>query len=574
MERLLAWWLTKTGGRTSRPSPPTTSATTHTSATTAFSNFLACFPSDVLTSVLAPFLTTRELLAACSTCRAGRRLLSPELWRQRVFKRFRVRGLDTSSSAGASTLPFWFDTMQQVRTGGFPYSFMPDDWPLFLSSLPLFPQLRSVHAEREVFTSHKQRQAEPCPRFTSLISMRQLTRLTLSMGGVLQLRDLQLLATLPALASLALERMHFEAGDEATLSQWQALSAQPHSSAASADGKREAEAEADEQQQPLNEDAHDPALPLQHSPLLIFLHHLAVKPSLVLLRLQGCGLSPFVMDRMPVWPHLLCLSVEGNHQLESYTFAMAAATFPSLTSLTSPSCSDEAVAQLARLPRVEELRFPQYSPDGDSLPCLDALREAMSLRSLFLSRAVDVYECHHGRFATLTAGLHVDCLVRLAVPTSWMNDDDAQPYLPLLSSHRFTHLRCLELVTHHTHSLHRYKHMDATLLPLIKPADCIDPGRRERQSARAAKRWQEGKETEWRNDAADCHVIPYDGTANFPALECVALWFPDRYHGVWPRLMSAWTQAELRRSYEYERASEWEAEQVTLGQAELLKTMR
>ena len=58
--------------------------------------------------------------------------------------------------------------------------------------------------------------------------MRQLTRLTLYSGGVLPLRDLQLLATLPALASLVMRNMSFVGGDEQTLSQWQAMTAGLH----------------------------------------------------------------------------------------------------------------------------------------------------------------------------------------------------------------------------------------------------------------------------------------------------------------------------------------------------------
>ena len=113
------------------------------------------------------------------------------------------------------------------------------------------------------------------------------------------------------------------------------------------------------------EAASGPSLALRHSPLLLFLHSLAVKPSFVHLSLETCWITPYVMDHMPVWPHLQCLCVFNDSDVDSYSFVDSAARFPSLTSLASPSCHDAAIEQLVQLPRLEELRFLNYTVTSD-----------------------------------------------------------------------------------------------------------------------------------------------------------------------------------------------------------------
>ena len=81
------------------------------------------------------------------------------------------------------------------------------------------------------------------------------------------------------------------------------------------------------------------------------------------------------------------------------------------------------------------------------------------------------------------------------------------------------------------------------------------------------------RENEGEAAAAKAPVIPDGNAANFPALECLHLPYMHYIQGDDSGQLSAWMRAQLRRSYEYEREVEWEAEQVTLGQAELLKTM-
>ena len=66
------------------------------------------------------------------------------------------------------------------------------------------------------------------------------------------------------------------------------------------------------------EDENDLSPPEAHSALLLFLHALASKPSLVHLDLISCDITPFVLDHMPVWPHLLSLDLHDNASLDDY----------------------------------------------------------------------------------------------------------------------------------------------------------------------------------------------------------------------------------------------------------------
>ena len=128
------------------------------------------------------------------------------------------------------------------------------------------------------------------------------------------------------------------------------------------------------------EDSTDPSLPRTYSALLLFLHALASKPSFVHLDLSHSDLASFVLDHMPVWPYLLSLDVHNNPSLRGYRFELAAEYFPSLTSLTSSNCSDAAIANIVRLPAVEELRFPWYL-------CADDAEGALTSRSIWLPHA-------------------------------------------------------------------------------------------------------------------------------------------------------------------------------------------
>ena len=173
---------------------------------------------------------------------------------------------------------------------------------------------------------------------------------------------LSLIATLPALASFAAMSMHFEDGSEETLQQWQALTilkpqqlrnakrkAQQLGEAETEEPEQEVvetkakEEEADDSQECAEaeldwevEDPNDPLLPQKHSALLLFLHALASKPSLVHLELAFCGLTPFVLEHMPVWPNLLSLNLHCNKQLNAYRFGRAVECFPSVMSFTTP----------------------------------------------------------------------------------------------------------------------------------------------------------------------------------------------------------------------------------------------
>ena len=607
----------------------------------ASSHLLARLPLSLLTSVLSPFLTTADLLAASSCSWDTRRLLlSPALWRHRVFRSFPPLPFPSASSL-ASGLPFWCDAVQEVSTDArSKRTFRHTEPALFpLCKLPLFPHLRHVRAVGEVFTLHSDREpAPPCPALASLAGMRQLTRLSLRSGGQLTVDDLRLLATLPALASFAVKQLRFPRGDERTLREWQTLTAQQMSSGGKKrkaakdptgegeDGEEEAGeqpqrrqegtveektegAEGDEEGEdaegeeeacewfrpmgqaavheegdqqhhgagPHQEDPNDPDLPLRHSALLLFLHHLAAKPSLLHLKLRACGLTTFIMQHMPVWPHLLCLSMKHNDWLRGYPFDHAAARFPSLTSLTSPTCSDAAIAQLLRLPALEELRFPSFltaddSSQGEAATArgFRALSRATSLRSLQLA-PVNGYHDDAPSLASLTCVFSIRSLSRLTVSAMWLTE---QHCLQLLTEHHFAHLRCLELVEQYGRGYYVCPQTDAALLPLVKPTDVIALDRRERQIARASRRHKGHKEVGFSRVGGEAPVIPNGNAGNFPALECLALPYSAYHCGAGAGHVSEWMVAQLRRSYEYEVVEEWEAEVSTLGQAELLRRWR
>ena len=101
-------------------------------------------------------------------------------------------------------------------------------------------------------------------------------------------------------------------------------------------------------------------------------------------------------------------------------------------------------------------------------------------------------------------------------------------------------------------------------------------GREERQAARAAKRQNVREERDiYPYAELEDKDIQADSAANFPALECLALpCFSYNYGRIGVAgQVSEWLKRQLRRSYEYEVAVEWEAETSTLGEAELLKSI-
>ena len=269
---------------------------------------------------------------------------------------------------------------------------------------------------------------------------------------------------------------------------------------------------------------------------------------------------------MPVWPHLLCLDVEGNYYLGRYQFEQSFMRFPSLTSLTTPSCDDASICNLVQLPALEELRFPAFSVTGEagegvltSTRGFGMLSKAAQLRAIYYSPP-EFEEDESPSLTALTSLFALARLTRITIPASWS--------IQGVFCHNFEQLRCLELEESFACS-----QTDELLMPLVKPLDVVVAGRQQRQVVRAAKRGPV-EEHEW-SDGSSEKIIPAGNAANFPSLECLAL--PYRYYNSnrgddcgW---VSAWMMAQLRRSYEYEVPAEWEAECTTLGAAELLKVI-
>ena len=545
------------------------SATPPSSTSTA--GFVA-LPDAVLIRAMAPLLSTVDLLALATTSQATRQLLlSPSLWRHRPVSCYRT-------FARRSTLPSLRNVVHQLRVEGF--EDVPRNWPWSFSTLLLFPHLRYLSTVHQALTAYHPPLS--CD-VTSLVSLRHLTRLLFDQGGQLAVRDLKLLATLPALASFTAEYMHFEDGDHDTLNEWLSVSSKRQGIKRKAseeeekdeDGKEEEE---DEQNSDVDyesrEDSTNSLSPQRYSPLLLFLHALAAKPSFVHLSLKACDLTPFVLEHMPVWPHLRCFALDDNDSdMRSYTFAQVTVHFPSLTSLSTSVCSDKAIKHLLQLPRLEELRFPAYDTDddGDSVSTtargFAALGQATSLRALVYSPP-EGCDADTPLLASLTAVMTIAHLTRLTVNALWLNEAKCVQLFSL----RLEHLRCLELIEQYGSGYHQCPQTNSALLPFVKPAGFLVPGRAERQAARAANRGEGRRELDPDNDEGEDSVIPHDNAANFPALECLALPYT-HYNYRDCGVVGAWTKAQLRRSYEFEKVVEWEAETATLGEAELLKTL-
>ena len=394
------------------------------------------------------------------------------MWRNRWF---------TTTSpplpSSCTSLPSWGDVVQELEVEG-PRGPLAEP-PSLIPSLHLFPILRKVGVPYL---------GEGCPhilfpRTSSLASMHHLTQVSLWNAAQLGIEDLKLLSTLPALASFAVENVQFDKGNEETLREWLAVSAVHRGTKRKAE---EVEGAEEEKEPERRENPHGPSLPQRHSPLLLFLHALATKPSFVRLRLEECDVAPFVCDHMSVWPYLLSFSLRDNCELCDYSFARAAELFPALTSFTSPSCSEQAIQHLVAIPKVEELCFGSHSVHSvgtegvqEMVRGFEALQTAASLRSVQYRHPDLVHdEAFHyttpRSYVALASIFNLTHLTRLTVPAFWLDEEMA---VQLISQHRFPHLRCLELqVLEDGYRFYVCPQTDATLLLFVKPADVVVPG--------------------------------------------------------------------------------------------------
>jgi len=318
---------------------------------------------------------------------------------------------------------------------------------------------------------------------------------------------MRLLSTVPTLASFVAKWTRFEAGSAETVEEWLTVSVTKRG----AERKAEQEADEDEEHDDENKEeddlyreegmqgderedeeseegsevelastasgyvtpevTDDPSLPQRYGPLLLFLHALAAKPSFVHLKLDCCEISPLVMDHMPVWPYLQCLSVPANEGLENYMFANAAARFPSLTSLSTSNCSNAAIEQLVRLRRLEELCFPEYSWAGQAWNDrrvrttergFRAFSKSASLRSVQYIPPERNADREVPSLTSLTALSALTNLTRLTIGAHWLDESTC---VQLFTRHRFDHLRCLELMEQYDHRYDDFQPGDSDNCP-------------------------------------------------------------------------------------------------------------
>ena len=548
---------------------------------------LLSLPQSVTECALAPLFTTTDLIALSAASRATRELvLTLSLWRHHVFTRVPPIGRSVTG------VPSWCDVVQLLDTRRYQkYAGKPAACILSVASLVSLPSLRRL-SSTHFASSHLSRvstsvEANPPARAApSLSSMRYLTRIALCSTGTLDIGELRLLSTLPALVSFEAQFAQFEESSEETLTELLALTLKQQNTPRKPltddanvskvdEGGVRAATEVDGDEDIVEEEE-------RCSPLLLFLYALAAKPSFVHLNLDSCNLSPFVMEHMPVWPHLQCLSVRWNDQLNMYLFHNMALHFPSLTSLATSSRTDAAIEQFVQLPMLEELRLNNWLANDESeeervrttTAVLRALSTAPLLRSVQYRPPKNYNKLPD--LAALSAHFTLSGLVRLTIPCFWLTRH-RDKCVQLLTQHRFEHLRCLELLTIHGNYSYIGPQTDFSLLPFVKPADFTVADRGQRQAVRAHKRRSEephSEEVNYDGDDVVGYDIPPDNAANFPVLECLAL--PYAYYNkdqIISGQVSGWMKQQLRRSYEYEVASEWEADEVTLGEAELLKSI-
>ena len=107
------------------------------SSAASIASRLATLPRSLFDSVIAPLLTTADLLALSAVDRATRRLiLTPARWRHKVF---------TSLPPLSSTAPSfasWCDVVQVVHSKSPLGGNMVCEWPVSLDSLVRFSNLR------------------------------------------------------------------------------------------------------------------------------------------------------------------------------------------------------------------------------------------------------------------------------------------------------------------------------------------------------------------------------------------------------------------------------------------------
>ena len=579
------------------------------------STTLLTLPRCIMECCVLPSLDLVDYLSLSSANRSLRILcLSPFLWRDRESS---GRCPCTCRTLPClSPLLSLYDAVQIVSTSAHPEQLVK------FSSLIHFPNLRHVFVYRPISPSEDERPLfAPCS-VTSLSSLRHLTRIRLSHGGLLDVWDMKLLSTLPTLTSFAIYSMKFSDGPGHTVSEWTAIGRrglkrkewdttslrQVDDNDLSCDRYAEQKQVTDETR--LDADDWGDRNGTLHTPLLLFLYALSAKPSFVHLVIQCRGLTRSVMDKMPVWPYLRCLDIWDIPALRKYSFNNAAHCYPSLTSLSTSDCTDSAYSNIVQLSKLEELRLPEYSAPagGNGVPVwtmestFRTLSRSSSLRSVQCNpswgQSRSRGQINDGQMPPLqmlTALFTLTNLVRLTLPACWLPEQVCQQ----LFSHHFVHLRCLELSGGHAYGEvhHDVPQTDAALMPLVKPAGVIVLGREETQMARAARRLDQVEEIcpattiNGSEEEEDRYIIAKGNGANFHSLECFS--FPHycnceqhelNHNGSEEGMdeinledgtvqVSSWMWQQLRRSFEYDRVEEWEAEMNALGEAELLKSI-
>ena len=460
---------------------------------------------------LCPLLTPAELLHLARTCRAFRStLLGREAWQHQVLR--------------------WLPAQSQSA---------PSHAALPPSRRPLLPLIRHLHLHGNRFMLPAEyRLVSSLPLLTSL-----------SLRGYIHPGGVMLGVDTPE-------------ADQQTVDDWSGR-----------------------QGGSMFEGIHDDRWYRIHSPLLLCLHQL--RRSLRYLDMQGVDLDGAVMEDCSAMPNLQVLRLGRERQpWAEYSYRCLASAFPSLTSLSLTAASMSVVQLVGSLALLEEVHWPESE--------LWAEKTAQLVSGCAHIRALDFAEALSGQPpspppASFAAFCRLPLLVRLTLDARHLCEAQCEA---LFSSAglRLPFLRCLELRPAFVLQRHIAPQTDAALRFVVVPPHLAPQGRAGRQLERARgrrkRRLNDGPNWGVAHPEVPAAAEPWwealyaahcQSSFPFPALECLDL--PYSLYSVTRRgpefegssRVSARMVAELRRSYEWERLEDWQAETTTLGAAEWKK---
>ena len=555
-------------------------------------------PKLLFVVTLTPFVSHNDLIHIAHTNHQLYQLMfsSPSIWKHHVFRWSLVKFVKPSCAYASDVVsvydtnwilchpitPSSYSVVLLLRLDVYDLSYCTS-WH-FLHLLR-FPVVREVHIRDPI--PLRSPAFSPTSSSISLSSMQQLRFLDIE-STKLSIEDLQLITTLPCLLSLYLD-VNFPFGDQHTADEWRQCRQRQDNRYG---GEQRAMFTVDAE-----EEIQDPVakrLAEKNSPLLVFLHLLAIRGVLRFLHLYRAnavappaledkdgendehnygksggqnGVNAYVVDHMTSFPSLLVLFLVGVDELCDHTFPLLEHTFPNLTSLSIPNCSDTTINNALRLPALEELRFVHlHYRDGDYLQTTDAgfalfAQASRQLRSVVYSPPeINHFHDRTPSVSALTSLYTLTNLTNLCLSARWVMN-----FSPPL---RCPALRCLELVLEDRRGYNPTVTLsDYDLCFFVKPPALRDPVAQKPQEQKDEALYSNSTRNAFLNNNIDWTELyaAYDiTTCPFPVLECLDLPYDYFRQGVFNNINSRMSM-ELESSYAYLEALMWDKEKAILG---------